>query len=220
MRDSQSQFTPIETIFYDILLNELSFQSSDDVWIESQNKLIPNDPDRLFAVIGFVDSQVISHSSDFKVEGINCFEIQELVQRESIQIDLLSRDNKARNARGRVLLALNSIFAKQQQELYNFRIFPYNASFVNTSEAEGGSEINRFTLVVNCHVWYRETKQLAEDQVFANFTTRVDDENTIGQVDPLFDLEFGEAGPIEISYLLAESGDILTTESGDRLILE
>lgn len=179
----------VEKIFVDIINHEIDVNPA-NVWIQSQNVKIPTDPDKLFVAIGMVDAQVIANNNTVETPDENTInEVQEIVQRENIQIDIFSRDNKARTMRWEIQTALKSIFSQQQQEKNNFRIFRIPTSFVNSSEVEGTSELNRFSIVIPCHVWYRKVKTLSDtsSEYYDDFSTRVDDEQTIGQPNGLIE---------------------------------
>lgn len=180
-----------EQIIVDILQTQMNL-SVDQVWIRYQNEKIPPD-DRLYIVVGMVDSQVLSSVNTPIPTYDGMSEILEMVARENIQIDLLSRSVTALQRRYEALVCLNSTYSEQQQEIYQFRIFPVSTSFVNTSLAEGGSNINRFSIVVACHVWHKQEKVLqSPDNYFNDFAARVDDSKTISEPDGLVELEIKE----------------------------
>lgn len=177
----------IEKIIRDIILNEIAVDA-ENVWIQDQNKVIPPDDNKLFIVVGMVDARPISNvNRAVPVDGGGMTEVQITTQLENIQIDLFSRDNKARVTRAEVQMAMQSIFAQQKMEEFDFKIFRIPASFVNSSEAEGTSQLNRFSIVIPCHVWYRKEKAVSSTNYYDDFDTRVDDENTIGQPDGLIE---------------------------------
>jgi hypothetical protein len=49
-------------------------------------------------------------------------------------------------------MALNSYYSKEIQDKYQFRIFELPQRFINTSSLEGGSEINRFSLIIRAMI--------------------------------------------------------------------
>lgn len=173
----------VENIFHDIITSQVSVES-DNVWIQDQNKVIPSSDNELFIIIGMVDAQVIANNNSIIPNTDGMLEQQRVVQRENIQIDLLSRDNKARSQRADILMALNSFYSTQQQEKYGFKIFRIPTSFVNSSEAEGSSQLNRFSIVIPTIVWYNNDNQIESSSgtgYYDDFNTRVDDEDTVGQ---------------------------------------
>lgn len=179
-----------EQIILDIIKYEMDIPDG-YAWIRNQQRQIPADKG-LFVVVGMVDSWVIANNNyakpvaitppdpDPPYEGLQ--EVQETQVRENIQIDIFSSDNSALQRRWEILTALKSVYSEQQQEQYSFRIFRQSSSFANTSSAEGGSMLNRFSIVIPCFVWYRKVKLLDRPgyDYYNNFDTRVDDEQTIG----------------------------------------
>lgn len=191
MKNLSGTFRAVEQIFVDIINNEIDVLP-ENVWVKNQNFKIPDAADELFIAVGMVDASVIqSKNSSFDVDGVFT-EVQEVIQRENIQIDLISRDNKALLMRAQVLMALNSIFSKQKQEEYSFKIFRIPTSFVNSSEAEGTSQLNRFSIVVPTHVWYRKERAVGSEDYYDDFDTRVDDENTISETNGLIEFNMKE----------------------------
>lgn len=186
-------------VLRDILIREMVLPP-DTVWIRDQNKLTPND-DRMYVIIGTVAVTGMSVDTTMIQEDIDPppddppftqqVEISQVNQRESIQIDIVSRSNDALKRHWEMLAALNSIYSKQQQEANYFKIFRLPNAFVNTSLAEGGSQLNRFSLTFSCFAWYRKRKVLSESggDYYDDFTTRVDDANTIGTDKPLIEFE-------------------------------
>lgn len=180
-----------EQIIVDILQTQLALES-DQLWVRYQNEKIPPD-DRLYIVVGMSDSQVISSVNTPTPTYDGMSETLQIVARENIQIDFLSRSLSALQRRWEVLAALNSVYSEQQQEIYQFKIFPVPSSFVNTSSAEGGSNINRFSIIIACRTWYRQEKVLQSPNDYYNdFDTRADDEVTISEPEGLIEFNIQE----------------------------
>lgn len=179
----------IEKIIVDILIHELEMKE-DRVLIANQDFQIPNF-DGLFISVGMIDCITIANNNyaidNVTTGGID--EIQEVYLRENIAIDLFSKNVEARQRRWEVQAALKSIYAQQKQESEYFRIYRIPSSFVNSSEAEGGSRINRFTITIPCNTWYRKTKTA---DFYDRFPARVDDEQTIGTENGLIEFTIEE----------------------------
>ena len=139
----------IEQHVVDIIRSELELDQQ-HIWIQAQNKKIPPNSEDLYVVVGVVDFLPISSKSYFvqkEVEGVYApVEKQILYGRASVQVDIFSRSNEARNRRGEILMALNSYYSKSIQDKYQFKIFELPSSFLNLSGLAGGSDINRFTI--------------------------------------------------------------------------
>lgn len=174
-----------EQIIIDIIKNQMGLSSS-QCWIGFQNKLIPPSSG-LWVVVNNVDSKVLSVTNSPVTNGVGVSDLNQTVMRENIQIDILSRDTSAITRRAEILLALASTYSKQQQEDQEFSIFRIPSTFVNTSGAEGGSNINRFTIIVACHTWYRNQKVLQSPDYYDNFNARVDDAQTIDETEGLIE---------------------------------
>lgn len=168
-----------EQVIVNILQTEMSLPV-DNVWLSNQNRKIAID-EGLYIAVGMVDSQVMSNTNTPYPTNLGMSERQQVLTRDNIQIDLLSKSNSALTRRWEVLAALKSVYSIQQQEEHTFSIFGIPSAFVNASTAEGGSQINRFTLVVAVHTLYTKIKTLVgSEDYFDDFDTRVDDEQTIG----------------------------------------
>lgn len=181
-------------IFVEILNQEMQMPPN-SVWIRDQNRLIPND-DGLYIVVGFINSpQVIGNVTSMVTETVDDVETQHQISEvqllEIIQIDVLSRSNSALRRNWEVIAALQSFYSQQQQELHNFKIFRIPRNFLNTSAAEGGSTLNRYSLNIAAMVWYRKDTLLNSPlgDYYDDFETRADDKETIGTDTPLFEFE-------------------------------
>ena len=139
----------IEEYIVDIIRTELGL-SQQNIWIHSQNRKIPPQSMELYVTVGCVDFLPISSKSRY--DSYNDKEVQTVYGRASVQIDILSRSLEARQRRAELLMALNSFYSKEIQDRYQFRIFELPSRFMNTSSLEGGSEINRFTLVIRAMI--------------------------------------------------------------------
>tara|TARA_R110000764_G_scaffold116029_1_gene202926 strand:+ start:855 stop:1418 length:564 start_codon:yes stop_codon:yes gene_type:complete len=179
-------------VIIDILASEMGFGSS-NIWIRDQNKKIPND-DGFYAIVGMTDAVPISSNSNVFFDDPDMKERLTVQLKENIQIDIFSRSNDAITRRWEVIASLRSLFSMQQQEINGFKIMRLPNSFINSSVAEGGSQLNRYSITVGCMVLYEKIKILNPDNgdYYDDFDTRVDDEKTIGEIDGL--IEFNITG--------------------------
>lgn len=175
-----------EQIFIDILKTQMNL-ANNQIWIRNQNYDIP-DTDGLFIVVGMADSQVFSNvNTPISTESGMSQEIQ-IISRDNIQIDIFSRNTDAIFRRSEVLAALNSVYSQQKQEDNSFVIFRLPTSFTNTSSAEGGSNLNRFSIIISCHSWYTQITTLAAPNDYYNeFSTEVVDEKNF--IPPLIEFD-------------------------------
>lgn len=151
----------IEKILVDIIKHELNLPdnygttSKDDVIpsviIYGQNIKLFN-TDKMQITVRTVSQRVWSNRNEFKEvttsNVTNYAEIQDINESRFMQIDVYSRNNDARERFWEVSMALRSVYAEQQMDLYNFKIGTITNS-QNTSGIDGGSDINRFTISFN-----------------------------------------------------------------------
>lgn len=185
--------TLTEQIIVDIIRHEMNLPAN-QVIIRSQNFKMPNDQ-KLYVIVGMIDAQVVSARLPtirvIEDDSLNpvVIEAQESQMNEYIQIDILSYTNEAVLKKAQIVHALNSIYAKQKQEENFFKIARNTRSFVNSSYAEGGSNLNRFSLTVSCLTWQRQEKELTGNDYYDQFRTRVDDEKSIGTDEGIIEFE-------------------------------
>lgn len=174
-----------ENIIVDIIRYRMDMPK-DNVWVRDQNRKIPENKS-LYIIVGMVSEEVFSNTNEtfeFPIPNTDPVkygmkEVGKVITKQMIQIDVLSRSTDAIKRRWEILTAINSVYAQQKQEQYCFRLFQVPQSFVNSSSAEGGSNVNRFSITVVCHVWYRKENTLSGYDYYDDFNTRVDDEKSI-----------------------------------------
>jgi len=228
-----------EQFIIDILKGQLGLTDS-QIWLRYQNRSVPPTTG-LYVVVGMNDSRPVSSQtytenkptrtprleaenfSFIATESnglLSCetgdvyeeVEVQRVQTCDAIQIDIFSRDNAALLRRWEVTAALHSIQAQQTQEANFFKISRLPVNFLNTSGAEGGSNINRYTLTFNCFVWYQKDTVLPQDGGwFDDFKARVDDSKTITEEHGLIEFEIADEESIG-QKLLQEDGGFLITE--------
>ena len=189
----------IEKIFVDLIKHELDLPSkygTDEegneiptVLIKGQNIKLFNTP-KLQITVSTLTSNVFSNRTyqkeitekDQNNQDITRY-IEEtyLNERRTMQIDVYSRNNEARQRFPEVQAALHSNYAEQLQNKYQFQIGRISSA-QNTSGLDGGSDINRFTIRFDCLCWYKKTKQIdyydtfglqarnTNTNIFADFT--------------------------------------------------
>ena len=146
----------IEEYIVDIIRKEMNLNQQ-NIWIHSQNRKIPPQSQELYVTVGCVDFLPISSKSRYNPADDT--EIQTVYGRASIQIDILSRSREARIRRAELLMALNSYYSKEVQDKKQFRIFELPQRIINTSSLEGGSEINRFSLIIRAMISEDKVKE-------------------------------------------------------------
>lgn len=151
----------IEKILVDIIKHELNLP--DNYGTTSNGDVIPSviiygqniklfNTDKMQITVRTVSQRVWSNRNEFKditvSQQTNYKEIQDINESRFMQVDVYSRNNDARERFWEVSMALRSVYAEQQMDLYNFKIGTITNS-QNTSGLDGGSDINRFTISFN-----------------------------------------------------------------------
>lgn len=200
-----------EQVIVDIIKTSMNLPN-EAVWIGDVNRKIPNDKG-LYVTVRMIDSVPVSSSLPYLKEvvviesprTVEIREVNEVQLSQRIQVDIYSNSNDAILRNWEVIAALGSIYAQQKQEANNFKIGRLPNSFINTSYAEGGSQLSRYTLVFSCLSWFRKETALSTigGEFYDSFDTRVDDEKTIGN----------EEGLIEFTINRDTSGEIVTFEN-------
>ena len=145
-----------EKIIVDILQNRMALPADygeasngniiPSIMIGSQNALL-GATDKLQIVVQSINDRVIAHNryEDNLLGGGYQERIEQIIF-STIQVDIQSRDNSARDRRTEVLTALHSTYAEEKQEALGCRIFAIPDSFINTGNRQGGSSLNRWTI--------------------------------------------------------------------------
>lgn len=155
------------------------------IWLRDQNRTIPNDKG-LYISVGIVAAQVTANVNEHQTINGVYTQISTVQQRESVQIDIFSSSDSVVTRHWEVVAALKSDFAQSLQEQNNFKIGVIPLNFLDTSGAEGGSILKRYTITIACLVWYRKTKAV---DYYDDFVVRVDNEKTIGTPTPMIEFD-------------------------------
>lgn len=158
----------IEKIIVDIIKEELDLPDNygttergdviPSVIIYSQNIKLHN-TDKLQICVRTVSSRTWSNRNETKIINNVFTEVQDINQQRLIQIDCYSRNNEARDRHHEITMALNSVYAKQQMDLYNFKLSTLTND-VNISGIDGGSDINRYTTSFYALIHFHKEKQV------------------------------------------------------------
>ena len=138
------------------------------VMIKSQNIKLFNTPN-LQITISTLQNRIFSNRREYRQEVVNgatkYYEDVYLNEDRTIQIDAYSKNNGARDRFPEIQACLNSTYAEQLQDKYQFRIGKISDA-VNLSGLDGGSDINRFTIRFKCMTWDKYTKEVDYYQTF------------------------------------------------------
>ena len=179
-----------ESIIVDIIEKKMAMKDG-SVWIGSQNRKIPLDTS-LYIIVTMSNSYVVSAAKPYLIDkNGRTYEVNEGQELEQIQIDILSRSDSSITRKKEIIMALNSIYSKQKQEQYSFKICRLPNSFINTSYAEGGSQLNRYTITFSAMTWFRKEEPLASNGglYYDDFKTRVDDAKSIETPEGIIEFE-------------------------------
>lgn len=184
----------IEKIFVDLIQTSLGLPNDygEDpngnvipcVTIKSQNLKLFNTT-KLQITVSTLQNQIFSNRKEYREEVVNdvtkYYEDIYINENRTMQIDIYSRNNDARIRFPEVQACLNSTYAEQLQDKYQFRIGVISNA-VNLSGLDGGSDINRFTIRFQCLTWNKYTKEVdyynsfrtqarnTNENIFADFT--------------------------------------------------
>lgn len=129
------------------------------VIIYSQNIKLFN-TDKLQITVRSVNVDTWSNRSEFVTNNDGTYsQIQDLNIAYMIQVDCYSRNNDARDRFWEVTAALNSIYAQQQMDLYNFKLGTITKTN-NISGIDGGSDINRYTITFKVLTHEQKTTEI------------------------------------------------------------
>lgn len=152
MRNSKLSIDLIRTI----VVQELSLDG-ERVNMYNQEFAIPTD-DKLFVVIQYKASpSIISSRNSVELIGGVYTEVQDLNTLEDITIGLFSKNLEALQRKEEVVMALSSIYSRQIQEEYSFKIYP-NPSIQDLSFLEGSAMLTRVDVDIRVNAWYNKTK--------------------------------------------------------------
>lgn len=178
----------------DIIRSEMAL-SEEQTILRDQNFNYPGDR-RLYVVAGIVRGIPMAagnYTTDSDNPSVQS-STTKVQMREFVQVDIASRDNSAVLRNWELIAALNSLRSQQVQEKNQFKIFRLPDQLINTSSAEGTAQLNRYTLTFTCFSWYMKSKLLAPGDYYDDFTTRLDDSDTIGTDTPLAEFEINQGG--------------------------
>lgn len=196
----------IEKIFVDLIQKSLNLPNNygtDEngniipcVTIKAQNIKLFNTP-HIQITVSTAQSNVFANRKEYfettnkdpetGEETTKYFERLMLNDQRTMQIDVYSRNNEARQRFAEVQACLTSTLAENYANIYQFRISKISNAF-NLSGLDGGSDINRYTVKFDCLHWFEKineidyynkfplTAQANANETFADFTI---DENTI-----------------------------------------
>lgn len=168
----------VEKIFVDLITKELNLPANwgvdgqgnqiPCVMIKSQNIKLFNTPNIQITVSTLrnrIFSNRLEHREEVVEDVTKYYEDIYINEDRTMQIDIYSKNNDARERYPEVQACLGSTYAEQLQEKYQFKIGKISDA-VNLSGLDGGSEINRYTIRFQCLTWNKYTKEVDYYQSF------------------------------------------------------
>jgi hypothetical protein len=176
----------IEKIFVDLIQKELNLPNNYGtdsqgneipcVIIKSQNIKLFNTPN-IQITVSTLQNNIYSNRREYREEIVNevtnYYEDVYINEDRTMQIDIYSKNNDARLRYPEVQACLNSTYAQELQDKYQFRIATISEA-VNLSGLDGGSDINRYTIRFKCLSWNKYTKKV---DYYQSFRTQVRNTN-------------------------------------------
>lgn len=144
--------TPLQ-LFCDVIQSELGLADG-RVYLWDQKINSPSDQG-LWVAVAAMNPKPFGWKS-FLDEFGN--EIQSVNMHTTLSVDFISRDSSARDRKEELILALGSIYSRQQQSLNSFRIFPLSQGFVNISGIDGAAIPYRYNITCNIQYFVTKTK--------------------------------------------------------------
>lgn len=129
------------------------------IWVYNQKRDIPNDFG-IYYVVNYIGQRIIGNvRKEFATEqGLTEYQSVHLLAQ--YQLDIFSRDPKARGARDLAIMALNSTYSQQEQEKGGFQIARNSFQVTNTTEVEGVAELSRYSVSFNVTYMTETTKSI------------------------------------------------------------
>jgi hypothetical protein len=154
----------------DIIVEEMNM-ADDRVNVYNSRFVIPNDK-YLFIGIDYKYTKVIGAKSE-TAQGTDFIEKQGLVTQEHYAIILFSRNMDALNRKEEAVMALGSIYARQQGDAYGFSIARIG-QIKDLSDLEGAAILWRYEIDVVMFCRYEKIKTVPWYGTFAGAVTVAD----------------------------------------------
>lgn len=174
----------IEQIIVDLIKSSLNLP--DNYGYDAQGNQIPSimvrnqnlklyNTEHMQITVGTTSNQVFSNRRENFEKIVNgevkYYERSLLNEQRSMQIDVYSKNNEARERFWEVQACLNNTKSIELQDKYQFRISKISNSF-NTSGLDGGSDVYRYTIRFNCLIWH---EKIQEVEYYSSFRVTAQD---------------------------------------------
>ena len=155
-----SQTTTKEPILVisDILQSEMGLRA-EQVVLKYEKNFIPKDEREYISLCYLGPAQIVGNVNEIdQTDPANPIETQTVAFLYAIQIDILSFGPGARLRFPEIPMALGSIFAQQQAELYQISIARQPSDPIDVSSLEASKILNRFTTMIAVNGISKKTK--------------------------------------------------------------
>jgi len=141
--------TPL-LLFCEILQREMNLSNGRVyLWDQKINQPIDND---LFIAVSVPSARPFGNSNRFN--GATAESDQFVSMQATVDVDLISRGPAARDRKEDLILALDSDYARYQQDANSFFISKLDSRFINLSEIEGSAIPYRYRITVKLQYAY------------------------------------------------------------------
>ena len=165
-----SVLKPLE-LFCDILKTYMGL-ADDQVYIYNE-KIAPITDSRLYIAVGINQDKYFGSTRTYIADANGLTEQQSINILSNLSIDIVSRGDEARYRRSEIVLALNSKYSQNQQELNSFFIGVLPVGFNNLSQQEGAAIPFRFNITVNIQYFEFVNKPAAFFDVYQSLDLKV-----------------------------------------------
>lgn len=164
-------------LFCEIIQSEMGLAPG-RVWLWDQKIFQPTDSDLYIPVSVLTCKPFANVTRPAIIDGVQDWSqaTQNVNMQATLALDIISRGPAARVRKEEVILALNSIYAQQQQEGNSFYIgkLPAGSQFRNLSLVDGAAIPYRFNISVNIQYTVSKTKQIPYFNTFATEAVSTD----------------------------------------------
>lgn len=135
--------TPL-ILFCDIIQSEMNLANG-RVYLWDQKIMQPTDSD-LYIAVSVMSCKPFGNSYRSSTNGLNAEQFVSMYA--TIDIDIISRGPAARDRKEEIILALQSTYARQQQDANSFYIGKLSTNFINLSNVDGAAIPYRYKISV------------------------------------------------------------------------
>lgn len=143
------------------------------VYLYNQKYKIPEDS-KLYIAIGVLNSMPFANNTRYaSTSGMD--EIQSINVRDLVTINIMSRSTDALNRKEEVLMAFNSLFSRNAQDLNSISFAPLATQFVNLVRQEGSAMLYQFSITASLQYFKKKVKPVAYYSEFSSPVVTTDE---------------------------------------------